>query len=425
MLRTVAVVGTGLIGTSIGLAVSRHGVTVHLLDQDDVAARTAAALGAGVVGAPDGPADLAVIAVPPGAVGDVLARTQAQGLARSYTDVASVKAQLTQDVLTSLDAPSRYVGGHPLAGREHCGPLAARADLFEDRAWVLTPSETTSQDAVNHVFEMIALCGAVPVIMDGRAHDDAVALTSHAPRLLASLMAARLRLGSPEEIRLAGQGLHDMTRTAVRDPGLWSDILQANAPAVAGVLREVRDDLTTVLGALDDASGAPRGMRGRSLKPMVDLLDDGAAGLAAIQGRLTGDRETRIRVLVTQSPGQLVRLLDAVRAFHVEPEDMVPRQSPVEGTLCLTFAVPAARALQVVLELERAGFDAEAADPASGARRHRANAQGLSAPEPGEPRRELRAPLMRHEEEEPRPDAHSTETANGGQVNAPLRRLPC
>ncbi|MFF8680963.1 prephenate dehydrogenase [Streptomyces sp. NPDC015237] len=391
MLRTVAVVGTGLIGTSIGLAVSRHGVTVHLLDQDEVAARTAAALGAGLVGAPDEPADLAVIAVPPGAVGEVLGRTQARGLARSYTDVASVKAQLTREMLTSLPDPSHYVGGHPLAGGEHSGPLAAHAGLFEDRAWVLTPSPTTSRDAVNRVFEMIALCGAVPVIMDSRAHDDAVALTSHAPHLLASLMAARLRLGSQDEIRLAGQGLHDITRMAVRDPGLWSDILQANAPAVAGVLRELRDDLTTVLGTLDDLSDAPRDMRSRTLKPVVDLLDDGAAGLAAIQGRRCADRETQVEVLVADRPGQLARLLDALRALRVEPEDMVPRLSPEEGTLCMRFAVPAVRAGRIVLELEQGGWDADSIDPASGARRQRAVAPPRRT---GEPHRGFREPLV-------------------------------
>ncbi|MGW2426599.1 prephenate dehydrogenase [Streptomyces sp. NPDC001709] len=371
MLRTMAVIGTGLIGTSIGLAVTRHGVTVHLLDKDEVAARTAAALGAGVVGASDEPVDLAVIAVPPSAVGDVLAEMQARGLARSYTDVASVKAQLARDIQKFVDTPSSYVGGHPLAGRERCGPLAARADLFEDRAWVLTPSETTSQDAVNRVFEMIALCGAVPVIMESHAHDNAVALTSHAPHLVASLMAARLQHGSQEALRLSGQGLRDVTRIAVRDTGLWSDILKANAPAVAGVLRELRDDLTTLLATLDDLSSAPQDMRSQSLEPIVDLLNRGAAGLAAIQGRQAADRETHVEVLFAESPGQLVRLLDALKPFRVEAEDVVPRHSTEEGTFSITFAVPAARAGQIVLELGRAGWNAESVDRVVGARRQK------------------------------------------------------
>lgn len=368
MIRTMAVVGTGLVGTSIGLAVSRHGVKVHLLDKDEVAARTAAALGAGVVGAPDEPVDLAVIAVPPSAVGGVLAEMQARGLARTYTDVASVKAQPARDVRKSVDAPSSYVGGHPLADRERCGPLAARADLFEDRAWVLTPSETTSQDAVNQVFAMIALCGAVPVIMGERAHDDAVALTSHAPRVVASLTAARLQHGSQESFRLAGQALRDVTRMAVRDTGLWNDILQANAPAVAGVLRELRDDLTTLLTTLDDLSSAPQDNGSQSLEPMVDLLNRGAAGLAALQEWQAADRQAHVQVLVPERPGQLVRLLDVLNTFHVEQEDVVPRHSTEEG-FSITFAVPAMRAGQIVMELSRAGWNAEFVDPVSGARK--------------------------------------------------------
>lgn len=371
MIRTMAVVGTGLIGTSIGLALSRHGTTVHLLDKDEVTARTAAALGAGVLGASAEQVDLAVIAVPPSAVGDVLAQMQSRGLARSYTDVASVKAQLARDIRKSAQTPASYVGGHPLAGREGRGPLAARADLFEDRAWVLTPSETTSQDAVNRVLEMVALCGAVPVIMESRAHDNAVALTSHAPHLVASLMAARLQHRSREAFRLAGQGLRDVTRTAVRDTGLWSDILQANAPAVAGVLRELKDDLTTLLATLDDLSSTPQDVRSQSLEPMVDLLNRGAAGLAAIQGWQAADREAHVEVLVAESPGQLVRLLDALKTFHVEAEDVVPRHSPEEGNLSITFAVPAARAGRIVVELGRAGWNAASVDPVSGARQQK------------------------------------------------------
>ncbi|WP_448321801.1 prephenate dehydrogenase [Streptomyces sp. CO7] len=367
MIRTMAVVGTGLIGTSIGLAVSRHGVKVHLLDKEEVAARTAAALGAGDVGASEEPVDLAVIAVPPSSVGSVLAELQARGAARAYTDVASVKAHVARDVQRSAGAPSSFVGGHPLAARERCGPLAARADLFEDRAWVLTPSPTTSQDAVNRVLEMIALCGAVPVIMDGRAHDDAVALTSHAPHVVASLMAARVEHGSRDSFRLAGQGLHDVTRMAVRDTGLWSDILRANAPAVAGVLRELRDDLTALLTTLDDLSGPPRDDRSRCLAPMTDLLDRGAAGLAAIRGWEAADRQTRVEVLVPEGPGQLIRLLDALKALHVEAEDVVPGWSTEEGRLFLTFAVPAVHAGRLALELGRAGWRAECAHPVSAA----------------------------------------------------------
>jgi prephenate dehydrogenase len=119
VIRTAAVVGTGLIGTSAGLALSGRGVCVHLLDVDESAARAAAARGAGTVGRPEAPVDLAVIAVPPGLVARVLEQEQRRGLARSYTDVASVKSGMTSAVLRGAPRPGSFVGGHPMAGSEH------------------------------------------------------------------------------------------------------------------------------------------------------------------------------------------------------------------------------------------------------------------------------------------------------------------
>src|SRR5690242_6661880 len=142
-MRSALVVGTGLIGTSIALALTRSGIDVYLYDADDSAARTAASLGAGRHGLPESPVDLAVLAVPPAKTGVVLAHAQASDWARVFTDVSSVKDQV-QDAAGAAGADlSRFIGGHPLAGRERSGPLAGRADLFEGRPWVLTPGPTT------------------------------------------------------------------------------------------------------------------------------------------------------------------------------------------------------------------------------------------------------------------------------------------
>lgn len=130
MIRTMAIVGTGLIGTSVGLAAARRGVTVHLRDTDVAAARAAAALGAGVLEHPEGPVDLAVLAVPPSHVGTILVQERRRGLARSYRDVASVKAGPVAGALRHAPSPASYISGHPLAGRERSGPLAARAGLL-------------------------------------------------------------------------------------------------------------------------------------------------------------------------------------------------------------------------------------------------------------------------------------------------------
>ncbi|MFF1797571.1 prephenate dehydrogenase/arogenate dehydrogenase family protein, partial [Kitasatospora sp. NPDC058263] len=130
-MRTAAVVGTGLIGTSAALALTGRGLTVHLEDADPDAARTAASLGAGTTEPADGPVDLAIIAVPPALVGKVLADCQRRGLARWYTDVASVKDGPRAEVAALGCDTVHYIGSHPMAGRERSGPLAARADLFE------------------------------------------------------------------------------------------------------------------------------------------------------------------------------------------------------------------------------------------------------------------------------------------------------
>ncbi|MFK4071916.1 prephenate dehydrogenase [Streptomyces sp. NPDC029674] len=333
-MRTMAVIGTGLIGTSVALAVSRRGVTVFLSDRDPAAARTAAALGAGLARTPAAPVDLAVLAVPPSQVGAVLAEAQERRLATCYTDVASVKAEPERAALSRAPDPDRYVGGHPLAGRERSGPLAARADLFQGRNWVLTPSPLTSDETFDRALELVALCGAVPVVMRSQDHDAAVAVTSHVPHLMASLMAARLREGPADLSRLAGQGLRDATRIAGGDSRLWGDILQANAPAIAGVLKDLHMDLSRLVPALDALATSGGQERDLGMRTLVDLLDRGISGLAEIPDARsrTSPEDPRVRVAVPGRPGELARLLAAVADLGVAADDArVEEVGPVEG----------------------------------------------------------------------------------------------
>ncbi|MFF4760322.1 prephenate dehydrogenase [Streptomyces sp. NPDC001292] len=375
-----AVIGTGLIGTSIGLAASRQGTTVFLSDRDPVAARTAAALGAGRAEDPDRPVDLAVLAVPPSQVGGVLAELQARGFADCYTDVASVKAGPERAALRQAPEPARYIGGHPLAGRERSGPLAARADLFQARPWVLTPSSQTSAAALRRARELVLLCGAVPVMARSRAHDDAVALTSHVPHLVASLMAARLREGPDRLSRFAGQGLRDVTRIARGDSRLWGDILQSNAASIIGVVRDLHADLGRLLAALDalaepeDGDGPADGdERAVGMRTMVDLLDRGIAGLDRLPAPGAGGtaEDSRVRVAVADRPGELSRLLDALAGFGVAADDVTVEDTSqgavvgpaavrrlTRGGLTVRFAVAPPVADRVVAELVAGGWAA-------------------------------------------------------------------
>jgi prephenate dehydrogenase len=320
----IAVIGTGLIGTSIALALRERGSTVWLTDSDPAAARLAADLGAGELlpDAPNAPADIAVIAVPPAAVAATLAEAQARNLAHSYTDVASVKQLPVAQARNQGCDLTRYVPGHPLAGREKHGPAAARADLFLGRTWALCPLPETSEPAMQAVTELVRTCGAVPLRTDPAAHDRWVALISHAPHLVAAAMAACLEEAPGEALDLAGQGLRDVTRIAAGDTALWTQILSANAAAVSEVLAAVAADLAEAARVLaeDDHSG----------KAVAALLDRGQAGVARIPGKHGGaPREFAVvQVVIPDQPGELARLFDATGAAGVNIEDVRIEHSP-------------------------------------------------------------------------------------------------
>jgi prephenate dehydrogenase len=320
----ITVIGTGLIGTSIALALRERQTRVWLTDSDPAAARLAADLGAGEP-LPAGtrePADVAVIAVPPAAVAATLADAQARQLAHWYTDVASVKQLPVAQARDHGCDLTRYVPGHPLAGREKHGPAAARADLFLGRSWALCPLPETLDGAMEAVTALVQACGAVPVRTDAAAHDRWVALISHAPHLVAAAMAARLEEAPGEALDLAGQGLRDVTRIAAGDPALWTQILSANAAPLAEVLAAVAADLAEAARVLADGD--------EQEKAVAALLDRGQAGVARIPGKHGGAaREFAIvQVVIPDQPGELARLFQATGVAGVNIEDVRIEHSP-------------------------------------------------------------------------------------------------
>ncbi|MEI5102908.1 prephenate dehydrogenase [Streptomyces sp. PmtG] len=318
------VVGTGLIGTSAALALRAHGVSVYLRDADPTAARIASSLGAGSVEKPPGTVDLAVVAVPPALVSDVLVRLQAEGVARHYTDVASVKTRPQQDAIALSCDTARYLGGHPMAGSERSGPLAARADLFDGCNWVLTPTADTGTDTLNTTLELVAMCGAVPVLMEAAAHDRAVGLVSHAPHLVASLVAALLEQADERMVSLAGSGLRDLTRIAAADPDLWVDILGANALVVADLLEELSEGLDDAVAGLRAMGATDEDKRGNGARVVKDLLRRGQTGRARIpakHGTVPEQYET-VTVVIGDQPGELARLFTDASRAGVNVEDV-------------------------------------------------------------------------------------------------------
>jgi prephenate dehydrogenase len=333
--KRVLVAGTGLIGTSIALALRDKGTEVWLSDADPATAKLAADLGAGTV-VPDlrdakGIADVAVLAMPPAVVGRELAFAQECAVADVYTDVASVKvlpARQARDLGCDLEA---YVPAHPLAGRERQGPAAAQADLFLGRTWALCPLPETSPVAVEAVTALAVACGADPVVTDPATHDSWVALVSHAPHLVAAAMAARLAPSSvpADALKLAGGGLRDVTRIAAGDSALWAQILSANAGPVAEVVAEVAEDLAAVARLL---GRLPRGTPavGAGTAGVTSLLDRGRAGAGRIPGKHGGlpRNFTVVQVVLADRPGELARLFNAAGAAGVNIEDIRLEHSP-------------------------------------------------------------------------------------------------
>ena len=358
----VLVVGAGLVGASIGLGLRPRGTDVLLEDASPTVAAVAADLGAGRLGGGD-PAeapDLVVVAAPP----DVTAGLVVSALRRwpdaVVTDVASTKAAVVEQVRAVAGADAdRYVGGHPMAGRERSGPMAARGDLFVGRPWVLTPEATTSLAAKALVRETATRLGAAVVEMDPGTHDEAVALVSHLPQVAASLVAARL-VGAPDSaVALAGQGLRDVTRIAASDPVLWAQILAGNAaplaaPAAAAARRpRPHRGRARAAAAPAGRAGRPRartavgpGAHQGPVGALARLVADGNAGRAMVPGK-HGSAPTvyaTVPVLVPDRPGSLAGLIGAIGEIGVNIEDLRIEHSPGRlAGVAEVAVVPAAR----------------------------------------------------------------------------------
>jgi len=319
----VRIVGAGLLGASIGLALRERGVDVILADSSPSNLTLAVDYGAGRRAAPGDQPELIVVCVPP----DVTAETVAAELG-SYpdalvTDVASVKLA-PLDELRALGADlSRYLGSHPMAGRERGGAVSARADIFVGRPWVLAGHDGITYRRAAAIEDLALDLGAIPIEMDAAAHDLSVALVSHVPQVVASLLAARLRAAPDTAVGLAGQGLRDTTRIASSAPELWVQILAANAAPVSGILAELRDDLDIVIAALDDvgASGSRRAI--------AEALAAGNTGVARIPGKHGQAKHfAQLTVVVDDKPGELARLLTEIGELGVNMEDLRLEHSP-------------------------------------------------------------------------------------------------
>lgn len=312
-LGPVLIIGTGLVGASVGCALTKAGEEVHLRDKVLSHARVAAGRGAGQVEDIDAEAvALVVVAVPPRALPGVVRAALTEFPNAVVTDVGSIK----QGVLTALESEGlelrRYVGSHPMAGSHLAGPITATPDLFADRSWVVTPHATATPGAVETVVALGRACGARTTLMDPAEHDTAVAAVSHLPHAVSAMIAAGLEQRPPQHLALAGQGVRDVTRIAGGDPVLWEQILTGNAPAVALELTALGERLTEL------------GRRLAGHGDVRELLEAGRRGTRAISGKhgAAPVDYAVVAVEIPDAPGSLARLFADAHDAGINVEDI-------------------------------------------------------------------------------------------------------
>ena len=350
------VVGTGLIGTSVGLAL-RGTYDVVLADPDPVAVEVAVERGAGRRWDGTESVGHCLVASPPSAVASVVGGLPA---GPTVSHVASVQRAVHADLVTAGIDLGRLCGSHPMAGKEQSGPAAASGTLFVGRPWVLCPSAATGAAALEAARRIADLCGAEPVEMTAEEHDVAVALVSHLPQVAASAVAAVLA-GSSGRLDLAGPGLQDTTRVAASDPRLWVELLRQNAAAVAPLVRALSSELSGLATALDrlavDAA--------EDALAVEDLLVRGNRGRALVpRKRGEHDRDfVPVSVAVSDEPGQLAGVLVSAAEAGINVEDVRVEHLPGRPTGVIELLVHLDAASEARRALSAAGWTVVGGEP--------------------------------------------------------------
>jgi prephenate dehydrogenase len=347
------IVGTGLIGASVGLAARSTGACVKGWDPEPVALAVAADHGAveaaSSLEAALAGAELVVVAAPTAALPELVRAVLAQtDEGQTVTDVGSTKA----GVVEAAGGSPRFVGGHPLAGKEAHGAEHAAAGLFEGATWFLTPTEATRPERYALVHGFVVELGAFPHAIEPTAHDELVALTSHLPHVLANVVvnqAGATRVEGHEPLANAAGSLRDMTRIAGANPRLWREIFLDNADALKVSLAEHRrriEEVEEALGRGDgEFIGAWIGEAAQNRRRMLDVAY-GDAGVLF-----------RIQVHVADRPNVLAEITQAFGAARINIGDFeLDHVSPEQGGTLSVIVSGEAEASRAQALLESQGY---------------------------------------------------------------------
>lgn len=341
-LSHIRIIGAGLIGTSIGLAVRPHGIEVTMIDRDERAQKLASDL---VGTAPDSPVDLVIFALPSSLLDQVISYEYQLNPQATFMDIGSVKSKPLADIKSSPLPLSQFVPSHPMAGREMGGAESARGDLFQGRPWIFT-ALGVGPAHLARACELIELTGASAFEMSVESHDGAVAAISHLPQLVSSLLAKQLLPVAEQWLQLAGAGLRDTTRIAASDANLWREIISMNKVHIKPLLLDLQSDLGELIAQLD------------SPEEIGHFISEGAQGRARIPGKHGGRARdyTFLPIVIEDKPGQLASLFNECAVAGVNIEDLSIEHSPGQFTGLITLALSSEGASALQAHLSQAGW---------------------------------------------------------------------
>jgi len=344
MLKGVRIVGSGLIGTSIALALKARGVQVQMVDSDLSAQRLARDL----VGESDASLpDVVVFALPSSQLSLVIEGEYALNPNSTFMDVGSVKTEVVLEVANSSLPLKRFVPTHPMAGREVGGAQSARADLFVARSWVITPTAECLPEAIALAAEVITACGGDLINLPVDEHDRAVAVVSHLPQILSSLLAHGLQRVPAGWLDLAGGGLRDTTRIAGSDAKLWSEIIFSNREPIAALIKAMHQSL----GELYENLGDKEFIR--------DFIQSGNIGKSLIPGKHGGQARdySYLPIVIDDKPGQLAAIFNECAKISVNVEDLSIEHSPGQLNALITLSLSQKDALDLSAHLSAIGWN--------------------------------------------------------------------
>lgn len=308
--RRANVVGVGLIGGSVGMALRAQGWHVSAVDLSESEAQAAVDVGAADTTGLDFDAELSVVATPVGAIA-VTALELLEATSGLVTDVGSTKL----DINRAVHNP-RFVGGHPMAGSEQDGLIGAHAEMFRGATWVLTPDDETDEEAFAKVRSIVRSFGAEVLALPARTHDQLVAQVSHVPHLTAAALMVMADESSVEHralLRLAAGGFRDMTRISAGRPSIWPDICFANKTAISATL----DRLIEQLGSLKDQ------VQSHDAEGLLSLLNKAQVARVNLPtGFSYSDNLVEVSVPVKDQPGQIAAVATMATELDVNILDL-------------------------------------------------------------------------------------------------------